>query len=117
MVAISLLDKLRSLPPDYIESAIKCITFGIPPFADERLKQYVKSTSALKRCFCHFVKDDDVVPKLFDYNLTELEVGKIIIYLTVELIWLYILSSKNGTACCLSYPLLNAFGIYNWVHL
>ena len=74
-VVISLLDRLRGLLPSYIQSAVKCITFGMTPFGDKGLRQFVESISATKELFCHIVKDDDIIPKLFGSNLADVQVG------------------------------------------
>ena len=71
LVAIFLLDKLKQLPKDYLESNLKCITFGLTPFGDSLFKDYAES---MPDCFCHIVKKDDVVPKLFGINSSELQV-------------------------------------------
>ena len=45
------------------------------PFGDKGLRQFVESISATKELFCHIVKDDDIIPKLFGSNLADVQVG------------------------------------------
>ena len=70
-----LLEKFKLQKEVFLKCHFKCITFGLMPFADNSLKQYVEAIPGARDCFCHIVQKNDIVPKLFgSLNMTVLQV-------------------------------------------
>ena len=66
LVSTFLLEKFKNQKEEYLKSRIKCITFGLMPFANSSFKSFVEAIPGARDCFCHIVQKNDIVPKLFD---------------------------------------------------